>query len=162
MEEQIIDLLIVNYFDEVKINISNNIKIKELKKFELNNFEFYKKIVNYYDKINIVNNKVNMDNLNFYLDSVKTIDFQIIYPLLKISNINLHNEIMYNIFSYTDKTLFNSSFNNFSYYKFLDCNNPEYLTTIRNENNYLKFIFSISSPLYRIYFFFTYLSFISK
>ena len=65
---------------------------------------------------------------------------------------------MYQQFTYVDKNLFNESFSNFSFYKQSVCNESSYLTNFINEVIYHKFIFTANSPMYRIYFYFTFIS----
>jgi len=145
------------YLNNSKTNIlnSNNIDINYLNNI-ITNSKLYLYVSNYYEKSLHNIEKINMLILNDYLENIKLIDYSQIYSF-NISN-DLNNNIMYNIFKYTDTNLFNGTFCNYTFNKYFECDSPIYNTNLNIELNYLKFIFSINSPLYRIYFLFTFLS----
>lgn len=140
------------YSNALKINInsSNEFNFRNF----LNNSSLNVNIKTYYDKS--LNNVIELDlyNLNIFLESINNIEYQYIYNI----NSNINDEIMYQLFNYVDTNLYNNTFNSFIYNKYSTCNSSIYNTNLRTELNYLKFIFSINSPLYRLYFLFTFLS----
>ena len=139
-----------------KVNIKNNVS-HEISS-ELSQTQLIHYAQNYYENFaNIVINN-NMSKINDFLENIKTINYSEIYNTNGLELFDLNSEIMYEIFSYTDTNLFNNTFSNFRYDKENKCNTPVYNTTLKIELNYLKFIFSINSPIYRIYFLFTFLS----
>jgi hypothetical protein len=149
--------IIYKYLDKIKINISNNILNYSINNF-LQNSDFNNIITNYYNEISNFKQGENINYLNNYLNLIKNIDYEIIYPYFPKEQINLNNRVMYQLFIYVDKNLFNNSFSNFSFKKYDKCNTANYNTNLLIELNYEKFIFTINSPLYRIYFYFTFLS----
>lgn len=148
--------LIKIFTDDFKINMNpkeTNINIDE----QIIKFEFYKSITKYYDNSEIFIEQINMNFVNNYLNEIKTINYKIIYEFNDLSLINLNNFIMYQQFTYVDKNIFNNSFSNF-YFKKKNSDGSISETNFIKELNYEKFIFTINSPLYRIYFYFTFLS----
>lgn len=160
MEEYILKLkknliVIINlYLYKTKTNIMYNINNIIYDLFE--QLDFIKFIKNYYTKSKSFVEDIDFTVINKFLIQNQNINFGDVYPLLKKSSINLNNFMMLNLFNYTDKNLFNGSFENFTYYKIKSCNEARYKTDLQIELNYLKFIFTCSSPLYRIYFLFTF------
>ena len=146
------------FLNKYKINIVNDINYNLLNLVD--NSKFINIITLYYNKSTNILNDINMEYIDSYLSEIQEIDFTLIYPFLlnNLSKNNLNNIIMYNIFLYVDNSLFNNSFSNFSFNKYNTCSSPIYNTTLKIELNYLKFIFTINSPLYRLYFLFTFLS----
>lgn len=143
------------YINKYKVNIQNqDYKISEL----IQNNNLFPIINNYYNKSILITNELDLNNLNIYLNMINTIDYEYIYGFSSNDTLNLNNEIMYQFFTYVDTNLYNNSFSSHNYYKYTDCNTSSYNTNLKIELNYLKFIFSISSPLYRLYFLFTFLS----
>ena len=151
---------VLNYiyalFYKYRINIVNNLDFSLLNLVDFNNLtseitDFYKTSIN-----NIV--ELDLDNLNLFLNSINEIKYDIIYNYNNINQINLGNEIMYQLFNYVDSNLYNNTFGSYNFNKYSNCNSSIYNTNFKVELNYLKFIFSINSPLYRIYFLFTFLS----
>jgi hypothetical protein len=139
------------YYNKYNINIESPLEI-ELAVF-LENTRLITIIKNYYNKSfgNII--ELDLNNLNTFLESINNIDYNYIYDFTNINNI-----IMFELFNYVDTNLYNGTFISFNYNKYSTCNSSIYNTNLRNELNYLKFIFSIGSPLYRLYFLFTFLS----
>lgn len=141
---------------EFKINIANDIEIEISN--ALTKTKLYTHTKNYYTKsINILNEN-NMNTINTFLDKIKNINYSYVYHTNVLNLTDLNNEIMLNIFSYTDFNLYSQTFSNLYFYKDSNCNSPPTYTNLIIELNYLKFIFLASSPLYRIYFLFTFLS----
>lgn len=148
-------LLSEQYFDNYKISIDNNLIKYNMNKYLINS-KFYILTSKYYDDNDNYIKKINMKYINTFLEQIKNINYNIIYPFDK--KFNLNDKIMFDLFSYVDKNLFNDSFQNFTFYKENKCNTPLFETNIRNELIYQNFIFTINSPLYRIYFYFTFIS----
>lgn len=144
------------YLNSIKFNISTN--ISDIVNNSINQTDIIGIISNYYIKSKSYLDEINMSYINDYLEYINNIDYSIIYPSIKSLNINLNNDIMFQLFTYIDSNLFNNSFSNFVYNKYDKCNTHSYETNLKIELNYLKFIFTINSPLYRIYFLFTFLS----
>lgn len=150
-------ILAVNqYLYENKTTITYN--IEDNLSGLLEQLEFTSLVKSYYKKSTSFINSIDFISINNFLNQNQNINFQTVYPFLKKNSINLNNDIMLDLFSYTDKNLFNSSFLSFVYNKIESCNKPSYRTNLVIEQNYLKFIFTVSSPLYRIYFLFTFLT----
>ena len=150
-------ILILGYLNNYKINI-----IGYKLKYDINEYlktsYFNKLISQYYDNNDTFMNQINMKYINTFLEQIKNIEYNIIYPNFDKTNLNLNQEIMYELFTYIDKNLFNNSFQNLIFNKQNKCNTSFFETNIKNELIYEKFIFSINSPLYRIYFYFTFIS----
>lgn len=149
--------LITQYLYNYKISITGNKTKYNINKY-LSGSEFYGIISQYYDNSATFMNQLNMNHINTFLEQIKNIGYEIIYPFYINSSINLNNKIMYELFSYVDKNLFNNSFQNFIFETNIECDTSSFETNIKNELIYQKFIFNINSPLYRIYFYFTFIS----
>lgn len=139
------------YFEKFKINIDTEVEFNM--RIYLDGSSINTIIKNYYQKSlsNVV--ELDLNNLNIFLESIKALEYQYIYSFTNINDL-----IMYQLFNYVDNNLYNNTFSSFIYNKYSTCNSSIYNTNLRNESNYLKFIFSIGSPLYRLYFLFTFLS----
>lgn len=150
--------LTTKYYEENKINIVNSLNSE----YYINNFleknYFYDIINEYYLETKNFMKIINVKNIDIFMNQIKNIDYNIIYPYFEFTNINLNSKIMYQQFTYVDKNLFNNAFTNFKFKKNFECNEPLYLSSIIDENIYNNFIFTINSPIYRIYFFFTFIS----
>ena len=78
---------------------------------------------------------------------------------------SINSYIMENLFKYTDNYLYNNSFSNYTYNKQVydpitkECSYVK--TNFIDSKIYLNFIFTINSPIYRIYFLFTYFAYMS-
>ena len=155
LEKNIIHFL-TSYFNLHKTNISNSIEFSLLNL--INYSDLFIDIKNYYTKSINITDELDLDSLNYFLNSINNIEYQYIYFFTNDKSLNFNNEIMYQFFNYVDTNLYNNAFSSFSYQKYSDCNSSVYNTNLKTELNYLKFIFSINSPLYRIYFLFTFLS----
>lgn len=159
-----------DFLADLKLNISvltsiliNNLGINIDKKqviinnlisdSEINNF-----IINYYKNSRNFMEQININYVNNYLNSIKNINYSAIYPFYDITTLDLNNIIMYQQFTYVDKNMFNNSFTNLKFDKINNCNASSFETNFKIELNYEKFIFTINSPLYRIYFYYTFLS----
>lgn len=112
----------------------------------------------YYNHTNKLMKQINISYVNDYLEEIKNIDYSTIYPNFNFNIFNINKVIMNELFLYTDKNIFNNSFANFIFDKYEKCNENMYETNFINETNFEKFIFMINSPLYRIYFYFTFIS----
>ncbi len=139
--------LLKQTLNKIKINISYTFD-NDLNKY-ITNAKMYTIIQNYYNEISKIINETNIKNIDNFLNDIKNINYEMIYSTQNEHIKNLNNIIMYQQFKYVDKNLFNNSFSNFEFNKLNDC------TNFINEINYEKFIFTINSPLYRIYFFYT-------
>lgn len=149
--------LIMQYSNNYKITIDNNDTKYNINKY-LTESQFYVIISQYYDNNNTFMKQINMKYINTFLEQIKNLDYSIIYSFYLKSNISLNDKIMYELFTYVDKNLFNNSFLNFTFKKNNKCNTSLFETNIKNELIYQNFIFNINSPLYRIYFYFTFIS----
>lgn len=156
---------IYNGMYELITQYSNNYKISIIGddiKYNINKYlmksEFYDIVSQYYDNNNTFMEQINMKYINAFLEQIKNLNYNVIYPFYIKSNINLNDKIMYELFSYVDKNLFNNSFTNFTFKKNNKCNTSLFETNFKNELIYQNFIFNINSPLYRIYFYFTFIS----
>ena len=156
IENNLLDLTKQQFYN-AKINISENTSNLEINTYIINS-KLYQIIKVYYDTINDLMTEINMEYLNNYLEEIQTIDYNIIYPFYNKSVFDLNNNIMYQQFTYVDKNLFNNSFANFTFYKYNKCNESHYETNFINEVDFEKFIFTSNSPLYRIYFYFTFIA----
>jgi hypothetical protein len=138
-----------------KINIDFDITFTSLL---LEKSDIYIYIQEYYKKSNYFMQEIDMVVVNNFLDSLNEVDYSTIYNLFNSPLLNLNENMMYQLFTYIDSNLFNDSFSNFEFRKYSNCNTNTYLTNFKIELNYLKFIFTINSPIYRIYFLFAFLS----
>ena len=148
---------IIQYSNNYKISIDGNDVKYDINRY-LTESQFYVIISKYYNNNDTFMKQINMKYINTFLEQIKNIDYSIIYPFYAKSNISLNNKIMYELFTYVDKNLFNNSFLNFTFKKNNKCNTSLFETNIINELIYQNFIFNINSPLYRIYFYFTFIS----
>ena len=146
--------------NDLKINILNDDLNTNVEQY-LNDSTILKITTIYYKQTTNFLREINMKFLNDYLEEIKNIKYNLIYPLYNESVFNLNNNIMYQQFNYIDKNLFNNSFTNFIFDKHNICNDSSYKTNFINEVNFEKFIFTINSPIYRIYFYFTFIAKIS-
>jgi hypothetical protein len=63
-----------------------------------------------------------------------------------------------NYSNHVDNDLYNNTFGSYNFTKYSNCNSFHIqYKSIKIELNYLKFLFSINSPLYRIYFLFIFI-----
>ena len=161
-----------DYINDIKVNLVeitnkllNDIKINILNtpyNFDINKYikdsKLYEIIIKYYTQTSNLIDEINMGYVDNYLEQIKNIEYNIIYPFYNKSIFDLNNIIMYQQFTYVDKNLFNSSFTNFTFNKYNQCNDSTYKTNFINEVNFEKFIFTVNSPLYRIYFYFTFIA----
>lgn len=149
--------LIEELTSNIKTNILNYNYSVEVKNY-INVSQIKNIATNYYKNINEIMKQINISYVNSYLEEIKNIDYSIIYPNYNFNILNINKLIMNELFLYTDKNIFNNSFSNFLFNKYDKCNEILYETNFINETNYEKFIFTINSPLYRIYFYFTFIA----
>lgn len=155
-------------FNLFRTNFNNVVDVKLSDSFLKNNYligtELNTVIDKYYNNITNDENKYNNELIKDYLYQLTLINFNLIIPNINVS-FSLHTFIMENLFKYTDNYLYNNSFSNYTYYKKIF--NPStgqcvYEKTSFNESNiFLNFIFTVNSPIYRIYFLFTYFGYMS-
>jgi hypothetical protein len=146
--------LIEQLTTNIKTNILNFDYSVEVKKY-IGESQIKNIATNYYKNIDEIMKQINISYVNSYLEEIKNINYSIIYPNPNFNILNINKLIMNELFLYTDKNIFNNSFSNFLFNKYDKCNENLYETNFQNETNYEKFIFTINSPLYRIYFYFT-------
>jgi len=152
-----IDKITYKLLNNIKTNIMLNFSNINVKKY-IEDSQFLIITKNYYLQTTQIIQKINMKVIDSFLDEIKNLQYDVIYPIYSQKKFNFNSSLMYQQFTYVDKKLFNSSFSNFEYYKYSSCNEASYKTTLINENVYEKFIFITNSPIYRIYFFYTFIS----
>ncbi len=142
-----------NYNDEINVkpsNIFNNVLLGD----KLNT------IINDYYKNNVINQN-EFDQLIFkeFLNQNILGNYGSIYSA---TSPDLNDFIMKYIFIYADSIIYNGAFSNFEFETKV-CGDPPVMTTTNfiQEKNYNKFLFLINSPIYRIYFLFTYFAFMT-
>ena len=148
---------IVNNF----FNLSKNLIIPDITYDDtefINNSKFISYINKYYSSSYNLLKDLETNSLNDCIEQNAIINFDLLYPFILPNSFDLNGIIMLSLFTYVDNNLFNGSFSNLTFNKYTNCSSPVYSTDLNIELNYLKFIFSINSPLYRIYFLFTWLS----
>ncbi len=152
-------------FNQFKVNFNDKFIPNEqyLIKNTLLNSGLTNIINNYYSTITSDEFKFNNDLIKNFLFTIANTDFISIYE--QISAIDLNKIIMANLFIYTDNTIYNGTFSNYTFNKKIydsvteTCSYEQ--TTLIKEENYLTFLFNINSPIYRIYFLFTYFGYMS-
>lgn len=146
-------------FNLFKCNFNNTLDIDQYINDYLNINNFNNVIDDYYNNVVNDENKYNNELIKNYLYELTEINFNLLLPNINIP-FSINTFIMENLFKYTDNYLYNNSFSNFKYYKKIyDPITKEclYIKTNFNEPNiFLNFIFIINSPIYRIYFLYTY------
>lgn len=151
----------INEFTKYKINYNTNINFTIDNLFSSNiGKQFTNYISNYYNNNYTNINQIVYNNLNqyfIYLYNNMNTYSSIIYSY-DASIIDLNDFILKNIFIYTDTYLFNSAFQSYQYTNSI----TNKLTDFISSKIYNKFIFLINSPLYRLYYLFTYLIFITQ
>lgn len=150
-------ILMEQLLTDIKTNIINYNFTSEVYKY-VSESQIKYIAANYYNHTNELMNQINTSYVNEYLEEIKNINYPLIYPDYNFNIFNINKTIMNELFFYTDKNMFNSSFANFIFDKCDKCNENLYETNFLNETNFEKFIFIINSPLYRIYFYFTFIS----
>ena len=155
--EQNLIILLEQLTTNIKTTILDKNYSSEIYKY-INQSQIKNIAINYYNNTNEIMKQINISYVNDYLEEIKNIDYSLIYPNYDLIIFDINKTIMYQLFLYTDKNIFNNSFANFLYNKYDKCNENLYETNFINENNFEKFIFTINSPLYRIYFYFTFIS----
>jgi hypothetical protein len=88
------------------------------------------------------------DYINIYTDYIST-----------VNHFNINDFVMKNLFIYSSTNMYGQSFLDFNYYANIDGTSK--LTNFIAQKNYLFFIFIINSPIYRIYFLYTYFAHLS-
>jgi hypothetical protein len=153
-------------FNLFKTNFNDSIELDQ--SFFINNFllgtELSTIINNYYINVTIDENKYNNQLIKDFLYELTVVDFNEIIPNITIP-FSINSYIMENLFKYTDNYLYNNSFSNYTYNKQVydpitkECSYVK--TNFIDSKIYLNFIFTINSPIYRIYFLFTYFAYMS-
>jgi hypothetical protein len=163
-----------DYFLNINNTIINSINIDynlyNINFNNKNNYTTYSNLItNPYltDFINIINNFYNewKNNQNLidptfilgFLNIIAIDDYNSIYNYT-LNNIN--DFVLLNLFQYTSSNLYAQSFIDYVYI-IIDDTGKEYKTNFIEQQNYLYFIFTINSPIYRIYYLFTYLAHLS-
>ncbi len=148
-------------FNLFKTNFNNNIELNP-QLFYNNQYLFtnlFTKIDYFYSNIENNENQYNQPYIKSFLYELTTIDFSTITKISQ-SQFNLNEFVMKNLFIYTDNSLYNNSFANFTFKKQVynritkECTYID--TNFFDSNMYLSFIFTVNSPIYRIYYLFTY------
>ena len=146
----IINLLIIDAFETYKTDYNNTITLPILTNFSstiTNNFSQI--IENYYQNSIIDSSSIDLTIVNSFLDELSISNFNVIYNI-DLTGFNLIDFVLNNMFVYVDKTLFNGSFQN------------QLNINILNNNPYgIKFLFSVNSPLYRLFYLFSFLSYMT-
>jgi len=149
--------IVKKYLNDYKININTNDSNILVNDFLIKS-TFNEIISQYYYQTDNFIKSINMKYINIYMDEIKNINYNVIYSYYSLQNINLNNKMMYELFLYVDRNIFNNSFFNYIFDKQDKCNTALYSTNFLIEQIYNNFLFSINSPLYRIYFYFTLIS----
>lgn len=108
-------------------------------------------IISYYDNMNRNENSYNGNIIIDFLNQINVINNNNLYALP--SNFNLNDFVLKNIFIYTDQNLFNNTFSRYTWGSNL---------SMITEKNYLKFIFVANTPIYKIYYLYTWLAYKSS
>lgn len=156
--DQDFNLFKSNFNNEIDVNINLILK----------NYLFGEDITNVIDNYysNVVNDENKYDNelIKNYLYELTKIDFNKLIPEISIP-FSVHTFIMENLFKYTDNYLYNNTFGNYKYNKKILNPLTDKCTFEKVSFNqpkiFLNFIFTINSPIYRIYFLYTYFAYMS-
>jgi len=108
-------------------------------------------VSNYYTKSQNYLNSSNYSVINNFLNTINNYNSQLIYN----TTLNMDYLLLLGIFEYTDTALFNGAFSSYDI-THVPTNNFYFIN--ENTNNYIKFIFLPSSPYYRIYYLYNFLS----
>lgn len=174
----------INDFDEYKTNFNLNptdleISVDNLFDNAITDNELFKKTQEYFNNSVSEQNQFNTNIIKSYIEEAYDTNLISIYSIG--DNLNLYDYFMFNLFIYADNTLFNKSFQNFTFDVKESCGNPSavppvppvYVNTSFIDRNrtdintkrpipmYNSFIFNVNSPYYRIlnlFVFFAYLT----
>ena len=120
--------------------------------------KFYNIVNKYYEATTNNQNLYDIDYIQNFMNSLIEINFISIYSNNLTYNIN--DFVLYNLFIYCDNELYNGAFSNYIFY-LKNCNADPIKTNFITQTNYLKFTFLVNSPIYRIYYLFTYLGYLT-
>ena len=119
--------------------------------------DFTSIIKNFYN--NWTNNQLLFDPsiISTYLLYIAGDNYNSLYE--NVSNFDINDYVLLALFSYTSNNLYQQSFLDFTYDIYGSSGSTS--TNLLDQKIYLNFIFTINSPIYRIYFLYTYLAHLS-
>lgn len=153
-------------FNEYKTNFNTKIEISEDSVFNnsITDNELYIKTQEYFNGSINEQNQFNTNLIKSYIVEAYNSDFISIYSV--DFTINIYDFFMYNFFNYADNTLFNKSFQNFTFNIKKSCTEPPVKTSFIDKNQpipmYNSFIFNVNIPYYRILNLFIFLAYLTK
>jgi len=145
------------YIENLKNNILNNLILQQnINSLNINNKNlninlieldknFIEYIDSYYQNSGKIMNGFIINTINTFINDINNINYSTMYP--SFNNVNINDFILENIFNYVDKNLYNNTFINY-----INQNN-----NFNFQNIYKKFVFTINTPIYKIYYLFSYL-----
>lgn len=144
----LINSQIIVAFDLYKINYNGTITLPLINSFTsaITN-DYYKLVANYYDNLEIDVTSIDFDIVNSFLNSIVATNFNSIYNI-DLIGFNLSYFTLNAMFDYIDLRIFNNAF----------ANN---LSVTTSSHYGVKFLYEINSPLYRLYYLFSFLAFMS-
>jgi hypothetical protein len=121
--------------------------------------EFISNINTFYNES--INNQrlFSLNKIQTYMYSLTSEDYLQIYIKDPTNTFDINNYVLLNLFIYTSTNLYSKSFIDFTYPVKEPYDNST--SNLIAEKVYLSFIFLINSPIYRIYFMYTYLAHLS-
>jgi hypothetical protein len=137
----------------IKYNTNlNNVPPNFDKEYEYYNSLYVDPIVTeYYTKTQNYLNSSNYPIINNFFNTISNLNSQLIYN----TSVDVDYLLLLGIFKYSDNSLFNGAFSNYTISP-IPTNNFYFIN--ETSNNYLKFIFLPSSPYYRLYYLYNFLS----
>ena len=148
-----------NNFNIFKTNFNDTITLTNslfLNNSYFNNF--FSTINQYYDNSIIDQDLYDTSLIAAFMNKLKTVNFIYLYTKIPTS-VNLNSFILNQIFIYVDQILYNGAFQNYTFD--LITSSGSINTNFEEQKNYLNFIFIVNSPIYRIYFLYTFLGYLS-
>lgn len=143
-------------FNSYNINFNNTSNTISTNEILSNTFlsKFVIAIKNYYTEWTTNQNLFNLNKIQNYMFFIKNGNFEDIYEYPN----SINDFVLKNLFIYTSTNLYSNSFLNFNYSVPNGTSTGTTTTNLIDEQIYLSFIFIVNSPIYRIYFMFTYLA----
>jgi hypothetical protein len=115
----------------------------------------------YYKNISNNNDAYDVSIIKQYFDVIENVQFYTNFSTdYNIKFTELNDFVLLNLFTYVDNSLFNNSFSSYTYYLKICGKTPE-RTNFINQKNYLRFTFIVNSPMYRIYYLYTFLEYLN-
>jgi hypothetical protein len=145
------------YIENLKNNILNNLNLQENinslninnNSININSIELDKNFIDYinsyYQSSEKIMNGFIINTINTFINDINNIDYTTMYP--SFNNVNINDFILEKIFNYVDNNLYNNTFTNY-----INQNN-----NFNFQNIYKKFVFTINTPIYKIYYLFSFL-----